>query len=652
MNQYFKKGAYIMIALSLLVSCITGVLRIKAEEQYKELQVAVRYTDIIDVAQQKDKPLQEVLQVLKDKGATTILVRENTLLPNTSSDLANWKAQGKLTAYEGYALIRMYPDTHGIEDLIQAGLNYISVTQDDLYNQILARIKGQQLGGKEVVLEGQKYIEYRGATNTLSTAGMGFPIEELTIAANMGYSISPQAKTWGATDHNYVETFINHIKEIPNLNVVYFADSEIPGLEIEETVELDPQITEFAKSNQIGFIEFFSDKQKGLFTLARQASEGGRNYKAVRLHTTTDGEINRLTPPELVSRYWLAATERNQQVLLFKMRNTLDTNEDFANLQDEIEAFKDTAEKGGFRISNDVSSYNLPKGNFVFAFLSGLGAIAVFVLFLDLIGLRKMGVILGIVGIIGYAGILKVRPTLALKLMALFGASIFPSYAVMWALEKKTKGLKETICVFLTTCVISFGGAITIIGLLSRTSFGLTMDLFTGVKLAHLIPILLVLIGYLYKRYGTSMDFIKEVATSKVTYIALMIMGLIGVVLIIYTTRTGNTGSISNLELEFRSALDRILGVRPRTKEFMIGYPLMLALFYYDKKESYLPVLAISIIGQISLVNTYAHVHTPILISLIRSGYGLIFGLITGLILIYIINKIIKVAKTWQEKKE
>lgn len=652
MNRYFKQGAYMIIALSLIISCITGVSRIRAEQQYKALQIAVRYTDIIDAAQQMDQPIEVVLKELKEKGATTILVRENTLLPNTASDVANWKAQGKLTAYDGYDLIRTYPDALNAEKPVQPQLTYLSVNDKALYQMLLTHIKGQKLGGKEFVLEGEKYIEYRGAGNTLSTAGMGFPLEDLTIAAKMGYVISPQAKTWGASDEHYIDAFVDSIAAIPNRNVIYFADPEIPGLTIEETVvELAPQMIELAKNNQIGFIEFFSAKQKGLFKLMKEASEGGVNYKAVRLHTTTDGEVNKLTSPEIMSRYWLAATERNQQVFLFKMANTQNIDEDFTRLKDEIQEFAEDAPKKGFTITGEVASYNLPKGNYIFAFLSGLGAITVFILFLDLVGFRKAGMLLGIIGLVGYAGILKIRPNLALKLMALFGASIFPSYGVLWALDQKTKGLKQTICVFLKATIISFGGAITIIGLLSRTSFGLTMDLFTGVKIAHLIPIVLVMVGYLYKKHGTSIDFIKEVATDKVTYLALVAMGLIGIVLIVYTTRTGNTGSISDLERTFRSALDRILGVRPRTKEFIIGYPLMIALFYYGKQEKLLPLFAISMIGQISLVNTYAHIHTPIIISLIRSAYGIIFGLMIGLILIYVINKGIKVAKIWQLKE-
>ncbi len=653
MNRYFKQGAYLIVALSLIASCITGALRIQKEQQYKDLQVAVRYTDVIDVARQMGHPLEEVLQALKENGATTILVRENTLLPNTSSDVANWKAQGKLTAYEGYELLRMYPEANVAQSQIEPQLNYISIKDETVYDELLERIKGQRLGGKEVVLEGRSYIEYRGAANTLSTAGMGFPLEDLTIAANMGYTISPQAKTWGSAEEDYIETFMDGIEKIPNRGVVYFADPQIPGLTIEDEIaEIDPRMVELAETNQIGFIEFFSAKQKGLVKLARDASEGATNYKIVRLHTTTDGETNKLRSPEIISRYWLAATERNQQVLLFKMANTQDIAKDFQRLTEEIEEFTEMAPSKGYRISNKVKAYNLPKGNFVFAFLSGLGAIAMFALFLDLMGMRKTGILLGIVGAIGYGGLLFIKPTLALKLMALFGASIFPSYAVLRSLEKNPKGLKETIGLFLTTSIISFGGAITIIGLLSRTTFGLTMDLFTGVKLAHLLPILLVVIGYLYKTYGTSIDFIKKVSKSNVTYIALVAIGLIAMVLMIYTKRTGNAGTVSNFELAFRSGLDRILGVRPRTKEFMIGYPLMIALFYYGKHQRLLPLFAISMIGQISLVNTYAHVHTPVIISLIRSAYGIAFGLIIGLILVYVLNKVMKVAKTWQLKSE
>ncbi|NLI89975.1 MAG: ABC transporter ATP-binding protein [Epulopiscium sp.] len=651
MNNYFRKGAYVLIALSMLTSCITGVNRIKTEQQYKDLQIAVRYTDLIELSRQKDQAIEVILEELKDKGATTILVRENTLLPNTPNDHANWKAQGKLTTYEGYELLNKYNNISDIEDIIDPELYYVWLTQDNIYGEILKQIEGQGLGGKEILLGQDKYIEYRGNDHSLSTTGMGFPIEDLTIAADLGYTISPQAKEWVGAGEGYVDVFIKSIEEIPNRGPVYFADPEIAGLRSGDKPGIEPEIIEFAKDNQIGHIEFFSEKQKGLYPLFKQSSGGGADYKAVRLHTATDAEVMKLTPKEMLSRYWLAATERNQQVLLFKKANTNNMEDDYERLQYEIEEFANKAESKGYRISNEVKSYNLPLGSFWQAFLSGLGAIIVFMLFFDLLDLRKLGLILGILGTIAYGTILKIKPTLGLQLMALFGASIFPAYAVSWALQKETKTLRETIFLFLRTCLISFGGALTIVGLLSRTSFGLTIDLFVGVKLAHLIPIILVLAGYIYQKYGVLVKSLKEISRKEVTYFSLVIVGFIGVVLIIYTSRTGNTGTVSDLELALRGSLDRILGVRPRTKEFLIGYPLMITIFYYGKQESYLPLLIIAIIGQISLVNTYAHIHTPILISLIRSAYGIVFGIMIGLIFIFIINRLIKVAEKWTTVK-
>ena len=645
MNKYFKRGVYVVLMLSLFVSGMVGVLRIKAESKYKDLQIAIRYIDVIDVARQEDRPIEEILQSLKDKGATTILVRENTLLPGMLGDLANWKAQGKLTAYEGYELIRMYPQIQGIAEAIQPQLSYVAVNDQGIYEDILSEITVKNLGGKQITLENKVYIEYRGHASTLSTMGMGFPLEDLTLAAQMGYMISPQVKAWPGETPESVTHFINMIGGIPNLGVVYFADAEVTGAK-------DPQMEEFAKDHQIGFIEFFSAKQKGLFSLAKKGSEQGTSYQVARLHTVSDGEATKLKTSEIVSRYWLAATERNQQVFLFKMPTTLDIKEDFFALETQIGEFAEKATSNGFNISPTVGNYNLPMGSFVLAFLSGLAPIAIFVLLFDLVKQRKIGILLGIIGLIGYGGILKLRPTLGLQLMALFGASVFPTYGVLWALEKTTKDIKDTILLFLQTCTISFGGALTVVGLLSRTNFGLTMDLFLGVKLAHLIPIVLVVMVHIYNKYGFSVNFVKNILTSKVTYLALAAMAVIGAVLLFYTSRTGNSGSVSSLELAFRAALDRILGVRPRTKEFMIGYPLLIAVYYYGCKEWCIPILAIAVIGPISLVNTYAHVHTPLMISLIRSGYGIVFGLIGGLILIYIINQVLKVAEKWNLKSE
>jgi hypothetical protein len=72
----------------------------------------------------------------------------------------------------------------------------------------------------------------------------------------------------------------------------------------------------------------------------------------------------------------------------------------------------------------------------------------------------------------------------------------------------------------------------------------------------------------------------------------------------------------------------------------------MLLLLYYGYDMRKIAVLLIAIIGQVSLVNTYAHIHTPLIISLIRTLHGLWIGIIIGVIVIICLNYLLKWLRT------
>ncbi len=232
-----------------------------------------------------------------------------------------------------------------------------------------------------------------------------------------------------------------------------------------------------------------------------------------------------------------------------------------------------------------------------------------------------------------------VKLELAIKLMALFGAIISPVYGVTHFMRSEKRNYRETLVAFLKVCLISLGGGLTIVGALSKTSYSLGIDRFTGVKLAYLLPILAVIgIGF-YKNKGRQNHSIREIVNHKVTYLALGVIGLLGIFFFIYALRSGNTTEVPYFEKVIRDALTHFLGVRPRTKEFLIGYPLLIVALYWGNHEKYLPLVALGTIGPVSLVNTYAHIHTPFLISLLRSSYGIILGIVIGFVLLLAINR-------------
>ncbi|MHC1749900.1 MAG: DUF5693 family protein [Cellulosilyticaceae bacterium] len=634
------KGILGIITIISLVICVgIGVFRINVEKQYKAVEIAVRYTDVLKIAQQTDRSVEAVLKDLKESGANTLFVRENTVVPNLRGEMSNYKEQGKATYYEGYDLRRFYPD----ENNIVPQFIYIEALDEQTLNTIYDNLSLKGLSVAKVVEGGKTFIELRSSLGSLSTMGVGFTQEDLEVAAKLGYVISPQIKSWLNPTEESLVYIKQAIEAIPNVGPIYFADQDILG-------SSSPIIQEMIGEHQLGFVEFFSTKQKGFGKLAKAVSEGGTNFNVVRLHTLTDAEVSEYDTRSILDRFLLAMEERNLRVFLFKMPSSNNIEKDMNDVKAHMEAFSAAVQEKGYSLGGGIDNFNLKAGNYVLSLLAGIASLCIFVLICMKLGFDRFGYIVGIIGVIGYAGLLKLSPNLGLKMMALFGATMFPTYAVLSVLDTKAYSLKNTIFAFLKASIISFGGALTIIGTISRTSFALGIDVFAGVKLAHVIPLALVLIIVIYQEHGFDVNYVKRILTSKVTYLALALMAILAMVLFIYTSRTGNTGEISNVELQMRQILDTVLGVRPRTKEFLIGHPIMIALLYYGYKEKYLPFLIFGMIGQISLVNTYAHIHTPVMVSLIRSGYGIVIGLVIGIILIYVIKLVAKVIKKWDLK--
>lgn len=639
MKKQVKSIICVMIALSLLVCGYIGIQRISIERDYKDVQISIRYSDVLSIAQQTGKGLEEVLSEFKAAGATNLFVRENTVAPSSRGEFYNYKEQGNATYHEGYLLEKFYPEATNI----QREYTYIEAYDDATVEKIYHNLLAKHVPAEKVEIGGKVFIQIGSATSAVVSTGAGYNYEDLQIAADLGYTISPQVKSWDNETDESIRYVVDQIKSIPNLDTIYFADQEIVGVESELMQEL---VDEFG----LGYVEFFSGKQKGFKSLAAANSSLGGVANISRLHTLTDGEIKKYDEVKMMDRFMLALTERNLRTFLFKMPNTVDIEADTEFIMACISTFKTKTEAQGYRVTGDIAPYNLPVSSFILALLAGVASIGIFVLLVDSIGFTQVGYILGALGLIGYAGLLKIAPNMAIKMMALFGASIFPTYGVYISLNSKPNSLKSALLSFLKMSAISFGGALTIIGTLSKTSYAMGIDIFAGVKVAHIIPIALIIVLIMFRDHGLDYNYYKKLLSNKVTYWAIAIIGVLAVVLLIYTSRTGNTGEISGFEAQFRQLLDTFLGVRPRTKEFLIGHPIMLALLYYGYKEKYIPLLVLGIIGQISLVNTYAHIHTPVLISLVRSVYGIAIGIVIGIVLIYVIKVACKVINQWIQK--
>ena len=119
-------------------------------------------------------------------------------------------------------------------------------------------------------------------------------------------------------------------------------------------------------------------------------------------------------------------------------------------------------------------------------------------------------------------------------------------------------------------------------------------------------------------------------------------------VFIYYIYRTGNSATTSSTELAFRNFLENTLVIRPRTKEMIVGWPMLL-LFIWSlrRRMKFLPMIFGTgmTIGLVSVVNTFLHIRTPFLISLLRTGWGVLFGLLIGLALVLLAELIYRAVR-------
>ena len=151
----------------------------------------------------------------------------------------------------------------------------------------------------------------------------------------------------------------------------------------------------------------------------------------------------------------------------------------------------------------------------------------------------------------------------------------------------------------------------------------------------HIIPIMAVPFALYIWNTEDPIQAARDILGKAVTYKWAILAGVLAICGYIYISRTGNTtAELSTAESTMRTALNDWLGVRPRSKEFLIGYPFLLLLLYLGASKQNWVLTLPAVIGQVSLVNTYAHIHTPLLISLQRGFNGLALGLVLGIVLV------------------
>ncbi len=290
----------------------------------------------------------------------------------------------------------------------------------------------------------------------------------------------------------------------------------------------------------------------------------------------------------------------------------------------------------------------------VWGMVLGLGAAAALGLFSLLGAVLPPWVPLALVPLAPIAFLvaqLVINPLLLRQLLSLAAAIVYPAvgFLAWWRQAVKDRaerqaGIWPVFGGFSRMIAFAFVGGLSVHAFLARSIFQLNLKQFLGVKFGYLLPLGLAaaLIGLFVlqdvKRHPK--QYLNRRRTQQV--IALAVLVFLGAVFVLLN-RSGNATVIPvpAWEMTFRDKLFKLFWARPRTKEFL-GYPaLLVGLLLWQKREYLYGGLAILLgyIGVLSMVNTFEHLHHPILLEIMRSGLGLVIGLIISLPLLWLTNR-------------
>ncbi|MGE5507261.1 MAG: DUF5693 family protein, partial [Chitinophagales bacterium] len=402
---------------------------------------------------------------------------------------------------------------------------------------------------------------------------------------------------------------------------------------------------------RFGLVEFAD--QEGEEELARLLG-----YHVVRVHSITAREMAKIRPEVAVARDLRAIRERSIRTLYlrpFLEETQVEGGGDALafNLA-YVRTLRQGMAKLGFTAGPGASVPALPAPRPILGLLA-LGALAGGLLLLRRYasaGAAFESAILafGALGAVG--GATAGYGQLVRQLFALGAGVVFSTMGVLAGREVLRHGGRgKSLAAFATASAYSLAGALFVVGFLGETRFMAAVATFSGVKVLHAAPLLLV--WFVLARAAlrerepeASPEWtwgwrrlwrdLRRLLANPVTWEQACLVVVGAGVLVFYLLRTGTYTNVPapGWERAAREALERWLEVRPRTKEFLVGHPALLLAFLSEAKGARGPMLWLlylaGTIGQLSMVDTFSHIHTPLWISAVRTGLGLGLGMVIG----------------------
>lgn len=624
-----------IVVVGLVAALMVLTRRAAVEDDYRDVALAVDLDEVRLLADAMPATsLEQVLTELKEAGITSVAVTEPLLGDMLAPGMADVLRHN---GDDGRPLYRIYSTSTQVQQAINN-----AIRSQDLESEEAPA--GSAFGSIGVVT----YI----SPSVLTRVPLGFtlqaPVIE-TIQQDLGLEAIARVYNFPVLTASALENLVFDLSD-NGMNTVIFAADEVGGYR--GAVE---DVTAILQENGIRFGAIEFGKQKGSDKMSALL-EG----RYVRVHSISPAEMANYQPSEAVERFVRAARERNIRVLYVRLLTTsgADALEQNVGYIAQIAA---GLERSGLQPGSPKIFADPRPAQWETLLIAAGVAAGVTLALTEIIRLGgvPVTVILWAVTTIVLCGA-ALTGELGRKIIALAAALAFPVWGLlatarMARTERPSAGSPFMFIagLYLTAIAIALSGGVLIAAVLSGREFMMATERFAGVKLAHLLPVLVAAVVAFAGTLGEPVPWqewkrslaqsCRRIWNTPVLF-SYAVVGLIALVmLLVVVLRSGNEAGVgvSSLELRFRALLDYILYVRPRTKEIFLGYPALIAAIWLARRAEInwsMVFFVGGMVGLISLVNTMCHIHTPLGISAIRIFNGVWVGAIGGVILVWLLK--------------
>ena len=628
----------IILCLAIGLGGFLAYQKHQAETSSSRVELTMDFRDLQMLSALSKVPLDKLLDEVRSRGIVSIGLLEETL-PDA-------QALGEVMYAGGTGVMRLKGLNPLLDDLIkQKKIKPQATYILSLNASALKRIK-QQLNfiliKDDLKSLADKVLEVNESEIRLREVGLGLSENITVYLKKKGFRIIPRL----GNDTRY--DVRSKIGALRGYDTVIFDGDEIMGYP--EKINL---LSQALKKTGIkyGWIEII--KQDGDLKL-----RGLMKQDIVRVHSVPKDELLKISKDEALARFTKAVRERGIRLIYIRPFLPPQITEDPIkyNLA-YLAEIKDSLSKAGYDFGRASTPGQLTPSGWQILLL-GMGVLIVTILLVDLFFhvpwyLIWLALVAGLFGML-YVGAFSRNYPLE-KGLALLAAIVFPAYAVISTYSRpRTVGRVwlNSLYLVVNTVMEAAIGVFLIIGLLSNTDFLIGSQTFAGVKIALILPVFIVALYFFLKPNNEPITIkgIKEKTLlfigSRVPVLSILLGALVLGGLFVLVARSGNFSlPVPGFEKQARELMEVWFGVRPRTKEFLIGYPFLAIAGWCllkNKTQFLWVLLAIGVIGPISLINTFTHVHTPVVISITRSVSGLVLGLIIGGIITFLLDRTIK----------